>query len=236
MNGRNELRGLIQKMQSAIRAVENTELWTVADGHRVRPAESLQALAKAYAAACAELNRRVYRCAELLERGLRNEALKLARRPPSIQDALYLLDLPELPAWLRLCQSYPLELPPLLDRDTANTVIDELHEEDGALEVVLRAHRRMAIGRAPLADRIRILRHIVRQDPSPGWTDDLKAYERARLQEMAEVVDCLHSRKPERRKEGCLLIQVFNVGDAGRLEMEDAREVRGGGTDSSRRD
>lgn len=39
------------------------------------------------------------------------------------------------------------------------------------------------------------------------------------LNEIANIIDCLHSKKPERQTEGRLLIQVFNVGDTGRLDF-----------------
>ena len=45
------------------------------------------------------------------------------------------------------------------------------------------------------------------------------------LAEMAMVVDCLHSRKPERQKDGPVLIQVFNIGPTGRLDFSDSYNV-----------
>ena len=45
------------------------------------------------------------------------------------------------------------------------------------------------------------------------------------LEEMAMVVDCLHSRKPERQKDGPVLIQVFNIGPTGRIDFSDPYNV-----------
>ena len=45
------------------------------------------------------------------------------------------------------------------------------------------------------------------------------------LGEMAIVVDCLHSRKPERQKDGPVLIQVFNIGPTGRLDFSNPYNV-----------
>ena len=42
---------------------------------------------------------------------------------------------------------------------------------------------------------------------------------------MATVVDCLHSRKPERQNDGPVLIQVFNIGPTGRLDFSDPYNV-----------
>ena len=45
------------------------------------------------------------------------------------------------------------------------------------------------------------------------------------LGEMAIVVDYLHSRKPERQKDGPVLIQVFNIGPTGRLDFSNPYNV-----------
>jgi type I restriction enzyme, S subunit len=45
-----------------------------------------------------------------------------------------------------------------------------------------------------------------------GWKD-------RNLNEIASVIDCLHSKKPEKKDDDYLLIQVFNVGDTGRLDF-----------------
>lgn len=47
-----------------------------------------------------------------------------------------------------------------------------------------------------------------------GWT--IK-----KLSEVADVIDCLHSKKPERTKEGKTLLQVWNIGEDGLLDLED---------------
>ena len=41
------------------------------------------------------------------------------------------------------------------------------------------------------------------------------------LKEIAEVIDCLHSKKPKRQNYGKLLIQVFNIENHGIIEFSD---------------
>ena len=46
-----------------------------------------------------------------------------------------------------------------------------------------------------------------------------KEWKYLNLKDIASVIDCLHSKKPEKRVCGHLLIQVFNVGDNGRIDF-----------------
>jgi type I restriction enzyme S subunit len=46
-----------------------------------------------------------------------------------------------------------------------------------------------------------------------------KGWKVARLREIAEIVDCLHSKKPAKRDAGSLLLQVYNVGTNGQLDL-----------------
>ncbi len=42
-----------------------------------------------------------------------------------------------------------------------------------------------------------------------------------KLGEIADIIDCLHSKKPERREHGLPLLQVWNICDDGLLDMQD---------------
>lgn len=39
------------------------------------------------------------------------------------------------------------------------------------------------------------------------------------LSEVAHVIDCLHSKKPERQECGCIFLQVYNIGEKGHLDL-----------------
>lgn len=43
----------------------------------------------------------------------------------------------------------------------------------------------------------------------------------ANIGELAEVIDCLHSKKPARQKEGLPLLQLYNIRDDGLIDMQD---------------
>ena len=152
--------------------------------------DRLGELAEAYAEGCEALNQRVYDCVELLRKGQRAEAVGLAKRPPEIREELYTLDFLELGDWIELCEREELRIPDILDVDAATSMIDELYAESDVLNKLLTVHRRMALGQAPLTDRIRILRRIAQEDPGDSsWAEDLRAYEKARLQEMVPLAE-----------------------------------------------
>lgn len=46
-------------------------------------------------------------------------------------------------------------------------------------------------------------------------------WEVAEIGQVAEVIDCLHSRKPERREKGFPLLQLWNIRDGGLIDMTD---------------
>jgi hypothetical protein len=63
------------------------------------------------------------------------------------------------------------------------------------VEELLRKHRLLALGRASLGSRLGLLRRIVQLDAhNPVWQDDIREFERARLQQMSNNLDLLVQR------------------------------------------
>jgi hypothetical protein len=65
------------------------------------------------------------------------------------------------------------------------------------LERMLLEHRRLALARGPLTERIRVLRELIKLGgANPGWQQDLEQYERARLREIRaaakDAFDCVN--------------------------------------------
>lgn len=63
-------------------------------------------------------------------------------------------------------------------------------------------------------------------DGKMGWCEELKkeipkGWEVQVLPQVADIIDCLHSKKPDRQKEGRVLLQVWNIAEAGKLDMSD---------------
>lgn len=157
--------------------------------------EMLEPLVDEYSEQVARVNERLQRCEGLLRKGLRSEALQLADLEPRLLDQVALLDFPELEDWEEILRFYGIEVPTSLLLDVALQLQDAMVNEQ-PLEAVLKQHRRLAIARAPLSWRLRVLRQIVQLDPvNPNWPEDIEAWEKVRLKELDREVDDAIQRK-----------------------------------------
>ena len=169
------------QVQQAIDEIRNF----VATGQSVA-SESLRTYAETYGTACREANDRLRRCDDALRRGLRGEAIRLADTEPNLLDLVASLDFPELPLWRRVCIDNGLpDAPGLLIEQAA--ALNEAYATEQPLASLMAHHRLMALARAPMGDRLRVLRRIAELDPAmPFWEDDVRAMERARVETMRE--------------------------------------------------
>lgn len=155
------------------------------EGHVDR--ELLVELANEYSQACDNAVERAYRCRQLLQKGMRHEAMALARQAPDFRREFQSVDFGSAPAWYEFCEQEGLRLPPLLESEVIAGIIDEVYAESADLYRQLMLHRRMALARAPLAERLRVLRSICRADPNDGgWRAEILNYEAARLEELGQ--------------------------------------------------
>lgn len=148
--------------------------------------DSLVGLARDYAEACVEANKRLSKCQWLLQQGLRVEALRLAREAPDLLDSIQALDFPERGAWTELVKEYGLAIPPEFDA-VAIEFVQSAYVEDDSLKELLREHRRLALILAPLRQRIDVLRELAAKDPNnPVWGADIQALELARVEQIKQ--------------------------------------------------
>ncbi len=146
--------------------------------------ESMEPLAMAYGLEVGQVNDRLAVCVNLLRKGLRSEAIQQASMRPNLIEWCARLDFPEIEDWSEILQFFQVPLPRALNRDAVRQLQEALVEEQ-PLEELLRQHRRMAIGKAPIAWRLRILRRIAQVDSAnPVWTEDVEVWEKARLREI----------------------------------------------------
>ncbi|MBL7133572.1 MAG: hypothetical protein ISS78_05695, partial [Phycisphaerae bacterium] len=147
--------------------------------------ERVAELVWAYAAYCRQVGDKSRQCLDLLRQGRRAEARKFAKEAPDLEQELDLLDFPERDQWLDLCEGAGLPVRQSVDIQAARSIIQEVYGESGHMDQLLRRFRRMSLGQAPLADRLRVLRSIQRADPDHDfWEADVRAYESARLEEL----------------------------------------------------
>lgn len=143
----------------------------------------LIALLGEYSTQCHQVNVRLRRCDQCVKQGLRSEALHLAEAAPNLLDAVAVLDFPERAEMLELIGMYLLSPPEPLLLEVA-TALNIAYAEHAPLEKTLNRHRLLALERAPLVERLAVLRTLADLDSgSPHWDLDLREMERARFRE-----------------------------------------------------
>jgi len=165
-----------QRVVEYLRDVRSSPVTAVTD--------ELRQYAAQYAELCRQANERLRRCTAMLQRGLRSEALQLAAEPPNLLQLVDALDLPDASIWADTCQQFDLPVPPPLQMDRAEQLRAAMNQEP-TLEELLRRHRQLALERAPLRERLEVMRRIAGLDTeSPFWDRDIRTFEHARLKEM----------------------------------------------------
>ncbi len=156
--------------------------------------EALRDADARYAEAVNEVNERLVMCDKLLHKGHRTEAIQQGELEPKLLDAVALLDFPELESWGEYVRQFGLAGPPDLHSDIAED-LNAAYDLDAELEDVLKDHRLLALARAPLGTRLRVLRQIARRDWSnPIWLEDVRSWEQVRLGQLGKELEAAVSR------------------------------------------
>ena len=165
---------------------EIDEVRSFMDSSELTASDRIRHAAAAYASACHEANRRLSRCAELLNKGLRGEAIHQAAIDPSLLDLTALLDFPGCERWIAVAASYGLSAPPRLAWKFAEE-LNQAYAQEKPLEELMKKHRLLALARASLHERVPILRRIAELDNlNPVWDDDIRQYEKSRLRDLSQ--------------------------------------------------
>ena len=147
-------------------------------------AEALEPLAVEFDRESVQVNARLAECVDLLRKGLRSEAIQRAFMKPNILDWSAQLDFPEFEEWLDILKFYGITVPTLLDRDAAQQLQEAIVDAQ-PLDELLRQHRRLAIAKAPLSWRLKVLRTLVKTDSfNPVWREDQEQWETIRLKQI----------------------------------------------------
>ncbi len=150
--------------------------------------EDLDRMAIAFAELAKLTNQRLRQCDVLLQKGLRGEALQLAEQEPKVLELAQLVSSFDRSHWDELVSLYSLPRPePLLS--TAAENLGNAYWKQEPLTKLLSLHRLLAIGRAPLSDRLSVLRRLQAADTAnPIWEQDVRDFEKARLAELDQDV------------------------------------------------
>lgn len=151
--------------------------------------ETMRRRAEEYEAACHEVNERLRRCEDYLRQGLRSEALHFAEGEPVLLDAVAVLDFPGRAQWEQAATQHQLPSPPRLLLETAEA-LNRAYAQEQALADLLGEHRRLALARAPLRERLAVLHQLRARDAgNPLWHNDVAAFETVRFRQMREEVE-----------------------------------------------
>jgi hypothetical protein len=143
---------------------------------------------------CRWADARLRRCEDYLRRGLINEAIHLAEVAPPVLEVVSVLDFPDRGQWDEIVNLYNLPAAPRVNIDRAGT-LNQAYAQHQLLEPLLREHRRLALARAPLHERLAVLRQLAQADPgNPLWLDDVREFEGAALAEVARLGEEAHRR------------------------------------------
>jgi hypothetical protein len=150
--------------------------------------ETLSVLATEYVEACQEANQRLRRVEEFLRQGLRGEAIHYAQSEPVLLDVLAVLDFPERALWDEVAKVYSLPAPPALRLATAEA-LNRAYAEAEPVANLLKQHRLLALARAPLNERLAVMRQLAEQDSGNlVWEQDINEFETVRMRQIQETV------------------------------------------------
>ena len=137
--------------------------------------EELERLHSELDAEIRSANKRLRECDALLAEGHRSEAIQLAEQEPNLLELVSVLDFPELPEWNDFVAELGLTVTPELQIDIA-TEINGAYSEDEPLDRLMKKIRVLSLARAPLRQRIDLLRKIAKRDPGTAyWADDVRS-------------------------------------------------------------
>lgn len=163
------------------------------DGHLQSPEfineQLLQEDATSYLKICQEVNRKLLEASRLIDRGLRDDALKLMGNDSEVLTAFEKIDFPYRDEWCDLLDIYGIAAPPKLNIDAAAKV-NQTFSVLGDLHGLLKNHRLYALARAPLSARIGVLHSLsLKDDLNPIWDTDLAAFKKVRLQQIGREIE-----------------------------------------------
>lgn len=155
------------------------------NGLEQEPSTNEHDLAEQFAELCRSFNARMSKCEDLLEKGLRSEAVQEALAAPSLFQLRELLETPEIRKWRNICLDFSMTAPPELNFETIDRLREECSKEQ-LLQPLLRKFRRLVHEGTP-EERMQVLRQLRVHDPeNPVWVENLEPLERRQLQNIEE--------------------------------------------------
>ncbi|MFK7768285.1 MAG: hypothetical protein AB8B55_13760 [Mariniblastus sp.] len=148
--------------------------------------DRIRECAEKYAQACEEVNNRLLRCRLFLQSGHRTQAIRYAEQEPSLQKQCELLSLHGLvDLWEDLVSSYGWARFQPVKSDLLTLVYDSYQTERETADVLYQ-YREMALAKAPLSDRLTMVRQLsILEQTNPVWRNDIENLESNLMAELA---------------------------------------------------
>ncbi len=163
------------------------------------------------------VNDRLKQCDQLLQKGLRAEAIQQAQLEPKLIDVVTILDFDEQQIWNDYLQQCGFPRVPELLIDIADDLQTAWATEEPLNDLKYR-HRLHALARSPLPVRIDILRRLAKADKTnPLWEDEVKIYEKTRLTEIKEECKAVAA---SNNLEGILALEAELKSNEWRLSLD----------------
>ncbi len=138
---------------------------------------AIEEVADQYAELCRQINERLVKCNDFLEKGMRSEAVQEAQVPPPLIDLVDTVNFPEVTKWRNLCADLEMTVFPPLRMEIVDRLRQECSTEE-FLSPLLHEYRRL-VHQGALDERIRVLRRIRELDPeNPVWEENLAPLEK----------------------------------------------------------
>ncbi len=134
------------------------------------------------------VNDRLRHCDAYLQKGLRPEAIQLCEKGPNLLDLIAVLDFADWDVWVDIVRERQLDAPVDMMLDTASA-LNSAYNLEMALENPLKEHRLLALGLAPLSQRLSVMRTISSIDvDNQTWQDDILDFENERYSQIRNEV------------------------------------------------
>lgn len=149
------------------------------------PESELKRLAQRYTTTIQQVNGLLKTCLELVERGLKSEAIMRADEA-GLLETVSILDFPEQPVWVDYLTQFGFPTPPAIDQ-YATRQLNSCYAPARRLEPLYRLNRRHALANSPLRVRLGVMRRIHKMEEANAKEASAKQVELFELERVKGI-------------------------------------------------
>ena len=149
------------------------------------PESELKRLAQRYTTTIQQVNGLLKTCLELVERGLKSEAIMRADEA-GLLETVSIMDFPEQPVWFDYLTQFGFPAPPTVDQ-YATRQLNSCYAPARRLEPLYRLNRRHALANSPLQVRLGVMRRIHKMEEANAKEASAKQVELFELERVKGI-------------------------------------------------